>query len=84
MANPKKWILEKHETKYLGFQVGHGVIKPLVVKIAAIQGFPPHKKCKQMQSFLGLENYYKCFVPHFADPPAPLSDALKRGNSKIL
>lgn len=33
MANPRKCTLVKCETKHMGFQVGHRIIKPLVDKI---------------------------------------------------
>ncbi|KYO38188.1 hypothetical protein Y1Q_0007296 [Alligator mississippiensis] len=76
-ANPRKCALAQKETKYLGFLVGRGMIKPLADKVETIHNFTAPQDCRQLQSFLGLTNYYRRFVPHFAELPTPLSEALK-------
>lgn len=66
-ANPKKCILGKRETQYLGFLVGQGIIKPMAVKVAAIRQHPLPKTLKQLLSFLGFANYYRHFIPGFSE-----------------
>ncbi|KYO44938.1 hypothetical protein Y1Q_0023002 [Alligator mississippiensis] len=76
-TNPRKCSFAQKETKYLGFLVGRGTIKPLADKVEIIRNFTAPQDCRQLRSFLGLTNYYRRFVPHFAELAAPLSGALK-------
>ncbi|KYO45131.1 hypothetical protein Y1Q_0007420 [Alligator mississippiensis] len=76
-ANPQKCTLAKRETKYLGFLVGRGTIRPLADKVEMVRNFPATQNCRQLRSFLGLTNYYRRFVPYFAELTAPLMAALK-------
>lgn len=41
---------------------------------------------QKLQSFLGLANYYRCCVPHFASTMLPLTERLKGGGkgSKLV
>jgi len=45
----------------------------------ALLHFPRPTTRKQLQSFLGIANYYRKFVPHFASLSVVLSDLLKKG-----
>lgn len=38
---------------------------------------------KELQSLLGLTNYYQFFVPHFSLTMSPLTDLLKGGGKGI-
>lgn len=62
-ANPEKISLGNEESKYLGFLVGQGQVKPLADKIEAIKFYRPSSNKKQLRSFLGLTNYYRKFIP---------------------
>lgn len=74
-ANPRKCKLAVHETKYLGFSVGRGMIRPVKDKAKVIRCFQePHNR-RQLRSFLGLINYYQRFISHFADLATSLTDA---------
>jgi len=67
------------EVDYLGHHVGLGKVEPLQKKVDALLNFPRPITRKQLQSFLGLANYYRKFVPHFASLSVVLSDLLKKG-----
>lgn len=45
------------------------------VEVLAQKALPAIRK--ELQSFLGLANYYWCFVPHFVSTALPLTDLLK-------
>ncbi len=78
-ANPRKCHLALPEAKYLGFQVGRGLIKPQEKKVAAILSAPRPTSKTQVRAFLGLAGYYRCFISNFSSLAAPLTDLTKKG-----
>ena len=69
---------------YLGHKVGGGIVKPKTSKIHAVKSFPkPHTK-REVQTFLGLTEYYRRFIPDFASIAALLSDLTKKQCSNIV
>ncbi len=52
--------------------------------VAAIQEFPRLADTKQLQSFLGLVNFYRRFIPAAAQILLPLTEALKGSKSAKL
>jgi hypothetical protein len=48
-------------------------------KIEAIKSWPIHATLTQLQSFLGLAGFYRCFVRDFSIITAPLNDLTKKG-----
>ncbi len=77
-ANPRKCHLTLFEAKYLGFQVGRGLVKPQEKKVAAILSAPRPSTKTQVRAFLGLAGYYRCFIPNFS-LAAPLTDLTWKG-----
>lgn len=65
------------ETKYLGYRIGDGVLKPDNEKILAITQFPIPNTIKKVRSFLGMCGWYRRFLKDFASVAAPLTDCLK-------
>ena len=47
------------EVQFLGFNLTEKGISPSLEKVEAIQRFPTRKNRKQLQSFLGICNYYR-------------------------
>ncbi len=50
---------------------------------AEIRNCPPPQDIKQLQCFLGMVNFYRCFLPKCAQILKPLTDLLK-GGAKTL
>jgi hypothetical protein len=50
---------------------------------AEIKNCPPPQDIKQLQRFLGMVNFYRCFLPKCAQILKPLTDLLK-GGAKML
>ena len=62
----EKSKLIAEEVQFLGFNLSRQGITPSTDKIDAIQRFPTPKNKKQLQSFLGICNYYRKFQQKFA------------------
>ncbi len=78
-ANPRKCHLALFEAKYLGFQVGRGLIKPQQKKVEAVHAAPRPTTKTRVRAFLGLAGYYRCFIPNFSSLAAPLTDLTRKG-----
>jgi len=75
-----KCEFECKSVKYLGFiiEVGKG-FRMDPEKVTAIQRWEAPKTVKGVRSFLGFANYYRLFIPEFADIARPLTDLTKKG-----
>ena len=64
--NVKKCDFLKSKVIYLGHVVSHEGIEPNPAKVEIIKNHPTPKSKKQLQSFMGLINYYRKFIPNIA------------------
>ena len=69
-----KCFFGKSEISHLGFEYSAKGVKPTKEKTQTIQEWPIPQSVKDVRSFLGLANFYRRFVPKFADTAAPLTD----------
>ncbi|KAI0992287.1 hypothetical protein K3495_g15899, partial [Podosphaera aphanis] len=78
--DPKKCEFARKEIKYLGFivNVNEG-IKVDPEKVKAIGTWEAPKNIKGVRSFLGFANFYRTFIPEFAQTSAPLQSLTKKG-----
>ena len=67
----KKLVINQRQVKYLGHLVEHGYVTPLVRDLT-IRSWPEPTNKTQLQSFLGLANYYRSFCMGFSNAAAPL------------
>ena len=77
----KKCHFAQLETEYLGFILGNGSYRTAPRLIEAIQNFPEPKlieevKLKDIQSFLGVCNFYRKFINNYKDLIAPINKLL--------
>eukprot|EP00063_Salmo_salar_P026974 XP_014001809.1 PREDICTED: uncharacterized protein LOC106572279 [Salmo salar] len=64
----------KQETKYLGYQLGKGEVRPQVDKVESIRNSPQPRTKTQVKSFLGLAGWYRRFIPQFSTIAVPLTN----------
>ena len=83
VVNRDKCILGKESLDFLGYRVDANGIAPLEDRVSAIQEMKPPKTIKDLQSYLGVLNYYRRFIKHAAHHLYPLYNCLK-GKPKSL
>ena len=66
------------QVKVLGHIVNNNSIRPDPEKLGAIRDFPRPKTVRQLQSFLGLANYYRKFIANFSKLAHPLHKLLSK------
>src|SRR5271154_6113296 len=77
-ARPSKCTFFVDTIEYLGHVVGPDGVKPNPTLVKTIVEFPEPRTKKQLQSFLGLANYYRKFVESYSKVSLPLTDALRK------
>ena len=80
--NWKKCKFLGKQVEYLGYIIENGHVRPSVEKLMAVEKFPKLRCRKNIQSFLGLTEYFRKFIRDYAIIARPLSDVLK-GNQKL-
>jgi hypothetical protein len=63
---------------FLGHKISLGKIMMDEGKMKAIRDWPPPKSMPELQSFLGLANYYRKFITAYAKQATPFTDLLKK------
>ncbi|KAK4474285.1 hypothetical protein MN116_000373 [Schistosoma mekongi] len=82
-VNPDKCEFGKQPLQFLGHVVNSKGITPIPGAVEAIKNYPLPNSFKKLRRFLGLINFYRRFLPHFAHIAQPLTDLLK-GRSRSL
>jgi len=71
------------ETTFLGFTVSNKGLTMDKNKVKSVLDWPSPKNVKELQSFLGLCNFYRKFIKDFAKNMEPLRKLLKKENPFI-
>ena len=77
VLNGEKCVLGAATVDYLGHRVSAQGIRPLPERVEAVQQYPQPTTLKGLQSYLGMINFYRRFVPAAAGVLKPLTDALR-------
>ena len=75
-------VISEEASEFLGRIIEDRKVLPSPSKIDALIKFPVPTNLKQLQSFLGLEGYFRKFISKFSLIAKPLSD-LTRSNTKF-
>ena len=71
LFNPSKCVFARPVVDFLGHRVSGAVIVPLQRHVEAVLSFPPPSDVNQLQCFLELVNFYRCFLPAIAPRCGP-------------
>jgi hypothetical protein len=77
LLNLSKCIFGQSAVDFLEHSVFEAGTEALIKQLEAIQSFPQLQNCKDLQSFLGLVNFYERFIPAAAKIRLPLTSALQ-------
>lgn len=61
------------ELDFIGCRIDKDAIRPLPLKVQAIQDFPQSSSIRKLRELLGLVNFYNCFIPNCAAFLRPLT-----------
>ena len=78
LCKPSKCVFGATEILYLGHFVSGDSIRPGPKKLAAVEEWPVPKSITQVRSFLGFANYFRRFIPGFAELAQPLDEVTGR------
>lgn len=69
--NPEKCRFFRREVRYLGLRCNGEGIHTDPERVRKVLNFPVPKNRKELQSWLGLANYYRKFIPNYSDIVEP-------------
>jgi Reverse transcriptase (RNA-dependent DNA polymerase) len=72
------------ELDYLGHHISASGIRPMAARVEAIKKFPQPRTVTNMQTFLGMANFYRRFIPVAAKVLQPLSAAVRGGQAAAV
>jgi hypothetical protein len=84
VLNAEKCQFGAAEISYLGHHISATGIRPLEDRLAAIRKYPQSKSVPQLQSYLGLINFYRRFFKDAAAVLQPLTEAVRGGQKTEL
>lgn len=73
-----KCQFEKTEIDFLGVIVGNGQIKMDPLKVKAVADWPQPKNLRETRSFMQFCNFYRNFIPNFADITRPFNELTRK------
>ena len=78
-ARESKCKFFEESVEYLGHLIDKEGVHPLEKKVTAILEAKPPKNVEELQSFMGMVNYYAKFIPNMSTITAPLNELNKKG-----
>ena len=72
-AKGEKCVFHTDSVEYLSHIIGLGGLWMDLGKVKIIQDWPEPKKVKDIQSFLGFANLYRCYIHNYSDIVVPLT-----------
>lgn len=78
-VKPSKVVLAQKEISFLGHLVSAGGVKVDQSRTQAIYKFPVPRNKKQIARYVGMVNFFRKFIPNFAQLALPLNQIRKKG-----
>ena len=79
-----KCFLGFNQLDYIGHKISEDSLSVQNDKVEKVKNAPIPKTKRELRSFLGLTNYYRSFVPSFADKSLELTNLTKKGSPNKL
>lgn len=79
--NPEKCDFLKKEMQFLGHVISPQGIRPDPEKIAVVQNYPIPQNADESKRFVAFTNYYRKFIPKFAELSLPLNKLSRKNAS---
>ncbi|KAJ0169591.1 hypothetical protein K1T71_014776 [Dendrolimus kikuchii] len=73
----------KDQVEYLGYTINKHGLKKSLKKVEAVMNAPVPNNVNKLQSFLGLVNYYRNFIPNASSMLSPLYDLLQKSTKWV-
>ena len=83
-VRPSKIEAGFQQVEFLGHKVGRGTLQPHETNLNKMMNIPTPKSKKQVRSVLGLLNYYRRYIPHFATLVTPLTELTKENGKRSI
>ena len=83
MLKPTKCSFAQTHVCYLGHNISSDGIEPDKAQLSAITTYPTPHNHKEVKQFIGLSNYYRCFIRGYAEITKPLHQLQCKG-SKVF
>ena len=77
-ARLSKCEFHKSNVEFLGYRISSSGIGMDPGKVKSVVEWPQPQCVKDLQSFLGLANYYRTFISNFAETCVPLTELLRK------
>jgi len=74
----EKYEFHSDSVEYLGYVLSPSGLTMSDAKVKTIQEWPEPKKVKDIQSFLGFANFYRCFIFNYSDIVIPLTRSTRK------
>jgi hypothetical protein len=84
VINAEKCQFGVEQIDYLGHKVSATGVRPLQDRLTAIMKHPQPKNVAQLQTYLGMVNFYRRFFPAAAAVLRPLTEATRGGQKTAL
>ena len=81
--NADKCMFGQNSLEFLGHLINSNGSQPLSKKVEAIQQISPPTSLRQLRQFLRMVNFYRRFIPNYADKLLPLTVLLKTQKKKM-
>jgi len=72
-VKPEKCIWKTRKVLFLGVVMGEGRVEMEEEKVEGVLKWPTPQCVRDVRKFLGLANYYRCFVKDFAKVALPMN-----------
>lgn len=79
----KKCHFAQAQVTYLGHIISNKGIEPDKSKLTAVSAYPTPQSTKEVKQFMGISNYYRRFIPGYAQIAEPLHRLLRKSSKSF-